>query len=72
MSCRSRRRKSSTGSRRPADAEVAAFVGDAVLLPGRLCDRQADSVLGALRVRNAEGVRRARPLDTLELPRSRF
>jgi iron(III) transport system ATP-binding protein len=36
--------------RRPADAEVAAFVGDAVLLPATIRAGQAECVLGALRV----------------------
>jgi iron(III) transport system ATP-binding protein len=33
--------------RQPADAEVAAFVGDAVLLPATVRDGHADSVLGS-------------------------
>jgi len=36
--------------RHPADAEVAAFVGDAVLLPATVRDGGADSALGPLRL----------------------
>jgi iron(III) transport system ATP-binding protein len=39
--------------RQPADAEVAAFVGDAVLLPATVRGGRADSVLGALPVAGA-------------------
>jgi iron(III) transport system ATP-binding protein len=41
--------------RDPVDSEVAAFVGDAVLLEGRLMDGFAETALGRLPTRGAEG-----------------
>jgi iron(III) transport system ATP-binding protein len=41
--------------RDPVDSEVAVFVGDAVLLEGRLADGFAETALGRLQTRGAEG-----------------
>jgi iron(III) transport system ATP-binding protein len=42
--------------RDPVDSEVAVFVGDAVLLEGRLSDGFAETALGRLPTRGAEGL----------------
>jgi iron(III) transport system ATP-binding protein len=42
--------------RDPLDADVAVFVGDAVLLEGRLVDGFAETALGRLPTRGAEGL----------------
>jgi iron(III) transport system ATP-binding protein len=42
--------------RDPVDSEVAVFVGDAVLLEGRLTDGFAETALGRLATRGAEGL----------------
>ncbi len=42
--------------RDPLDADVAVFVGDAVLLEGRLADGFAETALGRLPTRGAEGM----------------
>jgi iron(III) transport system ATP-binding protein len=42
--------------RDPVDSEVAVFVGDAVLLEGRLMDGFAETALGRLPTRGAEAL----------------